>query len=293
MSPVGILATLQRIVKRRGLRSLYAGLSADTLSTLLSSFIYFFTYAALHKGAMAQRRRRAKAPVPLNAVLGPFQELVIGVTAGVVSKSITLPISAVSVRQQISDDHPSPSSDQKATQPHKSKTITETLRQMIKEDGVLGLFSALPPSIPLALLPSLTLYTNALLVRLLVPARYRAHPRGSVTFLLAALSNAIATLPLYPLILFKVLGQSGVGRKTVRGKRTGLMDTLDELMFREGPAGLYKGLEGQLLKGFVSQGVMMLVKQRQVMSPQSNSQQSHPLTPRVEELVIRIHKSRL
>jgi hypothetical protein len=97
----------------------------------------------------------------------------------------------------------------------------------------------------------------------MLPVRHRAHPPDQVTFLLGALSNALATLPLYPLVLIKALSQSGAGdRKGKSRTRRGMMWTAQNIVDQEGIAGLYKGIEGQLLKGLVSQGVMMLVKQR-------------------------------
>ncbi|RYE97547.1 MAG: hypothetical protein EOO77_38850 [Oxalobacteraceae bacterium] len=101
----------------------------------------------------------------------------------------------------------------------------------------------------------------SVLLRRLLPTRHQAHPPGGVTFALGAVSNALATIPLYPLVLIKALSQSGADNK--KGKsRNGMMTTASRIMEQEGVVGLYKGLEGQLVKGLVSQGVMMLVKQR-------------------------------
>jgi adenine nucleotide transporter 17 len=154
---------------------------------------------------------------------------------------------------------------------------------MHKEGGFLGLYAALPASIPLALLPSLTLYIHSVLLRVLVPAKHRAHPPGATTFFLGAISNALATIPLYPLILIKALNQSGstttgtsssssnasslgIGnggsKRNNRSRRQGMLATMKGVIDQKGVIGLYKGIEGQLLKGLVSQGVMMLVKQR-------------------------------
>jgi len=191
----------------------------------------------------------AKSPIP--ATLGAWEELAIGLVAGVASKGVTLPISAVSVRQRLSDEDGTESG------------FINTLSKMFSDGGLGGLFAALPPSIPLALLPSLTLYLHSFLLRNFLPARHQAHPPGSITFLLGAISNAVATIPLYPLVLIKALSQSGAGDRKGKSKaRRGMIWTAENIYQREGIAGLYKGLEGQLAKGLVSQGVMMLVKQR-------------------------------
>lgn len=235
---------------------MYDGLSADTLSTILSSFLYFFFYSAAAKGVVRQRQQTpgrnpaglGQATAKRAAQLQAWEELLIGLVAGVASKGIILPLSAASVRQRLGDEH------------GETKGLLDTVRGMYADGGLREMFAALPPSIPLALLPSLTLYIHSALLRLLVPSRHRAHPPGQVTFLLGAISNALATLPLYPLVLIKALGQSGVRRS--KGK--GVLATAKELVKQEGMGGLYKGMEGQLLKGLVSQAVMMLVKQRSV-----------------------------
>jgi adenine nucleotide transporter 17 len=185
--------------------------------------------------------------------LGAMEELVIGILTGVTSKGITLPVSAVCVRQQLG------AHDEDDDVSHHLSLI-ETLRAIHREEGLSGLFSALPPTIPLALLPSLTLSIHSILLRLLIPARHRAHPPGSLTFFLGALSNALATIPLYPLVLVKALSQSGHHNKEEEG--SGMIGTLNRILGKEGIEGLYKGIEGQLAKGVLQQGVMMLVKQR-------------------------------
>lgn len=251
---MSLIRTLQALIRRKGVTRLYDGLAADSLSTILSSFLYLFFYSAAAKAAIHYHQQTSNSsnlsskPVVLRA----WEELLIGVVAGVASKGITLPLSAVSVRQRLGDESGN------------DMGLVETIRAMYSEGGIQGMFAALPPSIPLALLPSLTLYIHSALLRLIVPARHRAHPPGQVTFALGAISNAVATIPLYPLVLIKVLGQSGQrGVEPGRSRRRdGLVGTAMRIIEQEGFPGLYKGLEGQLLKGLVSQGVMMLVKQR-------------------------------
>ena len=227
------------------------------MSTILSSFLYFFFYSSAAKAVVKYHERRSvliqttDAIPPKTTTLGAWEELAIGLVAGVASKGVTLPISAVSVRQRLSDEDGTESG------------FINTLSKMFSDGGLGGLFAALPPSIPLALLPSLTLYIHSFLLRNFLPARHQAHPPGSITFLLGAISNAVATIPLYPLVLIKALSQSGAGDRKGKSKaRRGMIWTAENIYEREGIAGLYKGLEGQLAKGLVSQGVMMLVKQR-------------------------------
>ena len=185
--------------------------------------------------------------------LSAMEELFIGVLAGVASKAITLPISTVRVRQQLEETD--------GTDNNNRLSIIEILRSSHRESGLLGLFPALPLTIPLALLPSLTLYIHNILLRMLVPARIRSHPPGTVTFLLGAASNALATIPMYPLVLVKALSQSGTDKGKYK-EGNGMIGSIGRIVNNAGIGGLYKGIEGQLAKGVVQQGVMMLVKQR-------------------------------
>ena len=251
---VSLLRTLQLLARRRGASRLFDGLPADTLSTILSSFLYFLFYSSAAKAVVKfhdSRSGKDGSDTTKTANLGAWEELAIGLVAGVASKGVTLPISAVSVRQRLGDEDGT------------EMGFVDTLKSMVSEGGPSELFAALPPSIPLALLPSLTLYIHSLLLRHFLPARHQAHPPGLATFLLGAASNALATIPLYPLVLIKALSQSGAGDRKGKSKsRRGVVWTAQNIYGQEGIAGLYKGLEGQLLKGLVSQGVMMLVKQR-------------------------------
>jgi uncharacterized membrane protein YfcA len=247
-----LVKILQQLARRKGMSRLFDGLPADTLSTIISSFLYFYFYSTAAK-TVVKYHQKQNVSVQRNSAssLGGWEELMIGLVAGVASKGLTLPISAISVRQRLGDEDGTETG------------FLDTLKRMLDEGGLGGLFAALPPSIPLALLPSLTLYIHSLLLRRLVPARLQSHPPGLFTFLLGATSNALATIPLYPLVLIKALNQSGAGdRKGKSRGRRGMIWTAERIVDQEGVVGLYKGLEGQLLKGLVSQGVMMLVKQR-------------------------------
>lgn len=122
-----------------------------------------------------------------------------------------------------------------------------------------------------------------------MPAAHRAHPTGRTTFILGALSNAVATAVLYPMILGKALSISGMhvdrdqnlkgeemeeqtgtgngrggGRK--RRAKDRLIGPIADVYAKEGIRGCFRGVEGQLVKGFIQQGVTMLLKQRYVRS---------------------------
>ena len=67
------------------------------------------------------------------------------------------------------------------------------------------------------------------------------------------------------------------GRAQGRGGRKGrakdrLIGPIADVYAKEGIRGCFRGVEGQLVKGFIQQGVTMLLKQRYVsLSPESGS----------------------
>nr|XP_019011013.1 uncharacterized protein I206_04321 [Kwoniella pini CBS 10737]OCF49794.1 hypothetical protein I206_04321 [Kwoniella pini CBS 10737] len=269
--------TLSHLLSQKNyLSNLYSGIEADTLSTLLSNFIYFYTYTSLQKGlhiwylkhpilpnksiksspaGIGGLSSKASDSLPKINKPNPIEELLIGIISGLISKGISLPISTICVRKQIENDFENDNNDETKK---KKSSLLDSLNSIYNEQGIEGLFSGFKPTIPLTLLPSLTLYIHSLLVRLILPSKYHKNPPpAAITFLLGALSNALATLPLYPLVLIKVLSQSG-REKGKDSKKVGILETLIRIIRRGGIRTLYTGLEGQLFKGFVQQGVMIV-----------------------------------
>lgn len=68
----------------------------------------------------------------------------------------------------------------------------------------------------------------------------------------------------------------------------------EDSMRKEGARGLYQGLEAQLLKGFVSQGVTMMVKQRYA-EPDVCQRRKHvsDIGSRVELLIVALYLRQL
>ncbi len=67
---------------------------------------------------------------------------------------------------------------------------------------------------------------------------------------------------LYPLLLAKVRVQAARSRRDAKGSAMSVTDVWAAALRAEGWGGLYQALGVQILKGFVNQGVTMLVKQR-------------------------------
>jgi adenine nucleotide transporter 17 len=106
---VGAFEAVVHTLKTEGLLSLYSGLVPDSLSTLLSQFLYFLCYTALRTRLVKRKQRlQPQAPASQSAkkaaaiLLSPLEELGIGCLAGVVAKGIVSPLSMITVRAQTS-----------------------------------------------------------------------------------------------------------------------------------------------------------------------------------------------
>ncbi len=136
---------LLQLIRQRGLLTLYDGLGADTISTVVSSFLYYFLYAigrrvlAIRHAHTASGRGKATAHV-LNA----WEELGIGLSAGVLSKSVTLPASNVCVRQQAAEKE----AEGGSREGHNG--MLDVAREMYKENGIKAFWrgeGSVPPPI--------------------------------------------------------------------------------------------------------------------------------------------------
>lgn len=67
---------------------------------------------------------------------------------------------------------------------------------------------------------------------------------------------------LYPLILAKTRIQTARASSTANTRSPNILQLWATAFSRDGVPGLYQGLEAQVVKGVVSQGVTMMVKTR-------------------------------
>ncbi|KAI0667100.1 mitochondrial carrier [Trametes maxima] len=284
----GAVRLIKHVMHTEGLTGLYDGLGADTASTITSNFLYFYFYTLLHalvarrktasRVSLSQTLKHAIASATPPTLLSVPAELGVGFIAGVASRAISTPLSVVTVRMQTGDGEDdngdngdqigdeqtsSPSQKENGSPQKRSPGFCGTIESIYAEEGILGFWAGFRPTLPLCLTPALTLLLFQLLSRLRIPGRRSAPRRSSDfgAFFSGALANAFAVAILYPLLLAKVRVQAS--HKHVGTNRSvSVIDIWNTAIKDEGWAGLYQGITVQLVKGFVNQGVTMLVKQR-------------------------------
>lgn len=238
-------------VKEGGIRGFFIGVCDDTWKTIADSFLFFLAYTILR-----QRRLSSKASSngKKRAVLPIVDELAIGVLAGAFSKLWTTPLANIVTRKQTAalDDQ------------DKSISTKEVAAQIKAEKGLIGFWSGYSESLVLTLNPSITFFLNELLKYLLLPRHKRKNPSATVTFLLAAISKAVASAITYPVSLAKTRVQadssSSEETKPSNAFAFSLFTSLQSIAAEEGISALYDGLFGEVVKGFLSHGITMLTK---------------------------------
>ncbi|KAI1469547.1 mitochondrial carrier domain-containing protein [Daldinia caldariorum] len=194
----GVAEAFSRIWRSGGApRAPWTGLARDTARSALDSFLFFLFYdwfrslgLGLGTGAHGHghgrgRRGRADMSVPGLSVL---EELAIGVAASACSKLFATPIANVLARKQTA---PLPNDG--------DASIRDAVDAVRKEQGLAGFWSGYPATLVLTLNPSITFCLQELLKRKTVPADRWDNPGAGATFLLAAVSKAVATAITYPL----------------------------------------------------------------------------------------------
>ncbi|KAJ7807821.1 mitochondrial carrier domain-containing protein [Mycena olivaceomarginata] len=287
----GAIRILCGIIKKHGFQDLYTGLGTDTGATLLSNFFYFYFYAFLR---YLLTRRRLSLDSKSSHLIRPhkpslMEEVLLGFIAGVASRAVSTPLNIVTLRLQIEQEN---DGDEEEDVDESVPRVGGVVKKIYKEDGIWGFWRGFKTTTLLSLNPALTLALFQVYRRVLTRASATtgANPSPRQAFLGAAVSNSIGMVShilsysiqprKFQLQLFYILSCSpkrgsklllqprcarvlrdaytGKGRsrptKTLSGKKSSSTTP--------GISGLYQGLEMQIVKGFLSQGVTFLVKGR-------------------------------
>ncbi|KAL1744829.1 mitochondrial carrier domain-containing protein [Schizophyllum fasciatum] len=211
------------IVDRHGLSALYAGLSPDTIATLLSNFFYFYFYSFFRSLLL---RRHVSSDKKVKPALSLVQELALGLVAGAASRAISTPLNIITLRMQNArdDDQSDTSSDDcsdassEADSSGGASSLFGVVREIYDKDGLAGFWRGFKTTLLLCLNPSLTLAVYQLCMRIiLLPQTRRLRAAGKKTvvnpspgqaFMGGAVASSMASAILYPLILAKIRVQA-------------------------------------------------------------------------------------
>lgn len=262
---------IEKIYEREGgPQAFYSGVVQETLKGVADSFLFFLAYSYVR-----QKRLDARGS---GRTLPALEEIGVGVVAGAFSKLFTTPIQQIVTRKQTA----AMMNQGLSSLPPPQLSTKDIASEIMREKGVQGFWSGYSASLILTLNPSITMLLHKALLQLTVPRSSREDPGGRMTFLLAAISKTLASTVTYPFSLAKTRAQvssqkpwSGVGATSDREKSNEAMEaraiqarqrtvfsTILRIAQDEGIWALYQGLGPEVLKGFFSHGITMLMKDR-------------------------------
>lgn len=267
----GILDAIEKIYEREGgLPAFYNGVPHEVFKGVTDSFLFFLAYSYVRQSRLAANGGRKS--------LGALEEIGVGVVAGAFSKLCTTPIQNIVTRKQTAA---MTALDGSTGIPPASST-RDIAYEIRKEKGLQGFWSGYSASLILTLNPSMTMLLHKVLLRLLVPQGKRDDPGAGITFLIAATSKALASTITYPFQLAKTRAQvssqkpsdrtgetsefekagAPLRSRAISARQRTVFATILRIAQTEGFSGLYQGLGGEVLKGFFSHGITMLMKER-------------------------------
>ncbi|KAI9568195.1 mitochondrial carrier domain-containing protein [Boletus coccyginus] len=287
-----MLSVLLDIVKHEGILGWYRGFAATMLNTFSMQYAYFFFYSFLRTSYI--KRLTAKAPSGSKTpILSTAAELSLGAIAGALSQIFTIPVSVIATRQQVGrSSHAQKSSESSLLgSDDDDDSFFGVGREIIREEGVTGLWLGIKPGMVLTVNPAITYGVYERLKNILILAKAAAGTADKLTpgmtFLLGAFSKTLATIVTYPYIMAKVRIQARTSehdteeetglphslRPPARAKQTGAVALLIRVLKTEGFVGWYQvayldlnrvnlGMSAQIIKAVLSQALLFVSKEQ-------------------------------
>ncbi|CAG8607040.1 13073_t:CDS:2 [Dentiscutata heterogama] len=163
-----------KILKTEGILGLYTGLPSGLIGVASTNFAYFYWYSFIRT-----RYQQARSTLSLSTA----EELTLGALAGALAQIFTIPVSVVTTRQQTSTIT-------------ERKSLTNTVKEIVSEDGIIGLWKGLGPSLVLCVNPAITYGAFERFKDIMLKKNFNLTP--GLIFWLGALSKTIATVVTYP-----------------------------------------------------------------------------------------------
>ncbi|KAL5526547.1 hypothetical protein ACEPAF_8271 [Sanghuangporus sanghuang] len=295
-----IVSLLSRILREEGVSGFYNGFGASMLNTFSTQYAYFLFYS-LVRGSYLKRLTSRLPKGSKLPTISTAMELLLGAIAGALAQIFTIPVSVIATRQQIghirhSDKGPAPSSPSEVSPSKPSysavadpgssvsappDTILDNSfltvgKEIIRTEGVTGLWLGLKPSLVLTVNPAITYGVFERVKSLLLLAKEKTGSQPRLTpwqsFFVGALSKTLATVVTYPYIMAKVKIQAGTQKPddelpttapaSSKGKanKDGAVTLLTRILKERGLVGWYQGMSAQIIKAVLSQALLFMSK---------------------------------
>lgn len=244
-------ATLMDVLQKEGVVGLFGGLDSAILGTAVAQFVYYYWYELLRSIFSGNGKR----------ILSVSENLIVGSIAGAITATATNPIWLVNARMTASKD--------------KSLTSVQCLQQLIKEDGLGGMFKGVGPGLLLVSNPTIQYGAyEQMKVFVEVPdSNGKIIPLTPLqVFYLGAIAKAIATVLTYPLQIIKTKlfvqrspapsssSSSSSTSPSSSPSQDSFFTPVIKLYKEEGISGFFNGLETKITQSVLTAAFLFLFK---------------------------------
>lgn len=263
-----MIEAAQKIIKEEGPLGLYSGLSSSLLGIAVTNAIYYGAFETVReflleakKNATAAQATSAAAKIAAGGALTTLESMLAGALAGSATTVLTNPIWVVNTRQTVrAGENPGSGPGAKnetpgKVVPTKKLSFLQTIKLIIRTDGITGLWRGLGPALFLVINPILQYTAFEQLKNALVNSRLSRGVSASLSdfdmFVLGALSKLFATGLTYPQVLVKSRQQAS----SAASKRS-FIGELAEILKNEGVSGLYRGVGPKLTQSVLTAAIL-------------------------------------
>lgn len=265
----GMFEALVAIIRsKEGPAGLYRGFGASMVNTFSTQFAYFYWYSIVRTLYITRLTKSGAAAAAAGAAiqLSTAIELLLGAVAGGLAQLFTIPVAVIATRQQLGGGNPQPSisgrpagagpeptksaAEKAAAKLTEDESFLGVARDILREDGVTGLWRGLKPSLVLTVNPAITYGVYERVKNIILAASTDGKMTPGKSFAVGALSKTLATVVTFPYILSKIRLQA---KNT---PYTGAIDVLTKIAKEKGIKGWYQGMQAQITKAVLAQALL-------------------------------------
>ncbi|KAH3674903.1 hypothetical protein WICMUC_002976 [Wickerhamomyces mucosus] len=244
-----ILKSIKSLYANDGILGFYSGLESALFGIIINNIVYYYFYELFTKIVLTRKTFKKG--------LSSIESILIGALAGSITVFSTNPIWVANTRITVSSKNNN--SETNNNDDDKNQSTLGALLKIIKQDGILSLFSGVLPALILVINPIIQ-YTFFEQIKNLINKK-RGKLTSSDVFFLGAIGKLLATGSTYPYITLK----SRMHLQNPKNHQS-LFQLISKIYQREGLRGFYNGIEVKLSQSVATAAFLFLFKEQLIHS---------------------------
>uniref|UniRef100_A0A0B7B7G0 Peroxisomal membrane protein PMP34 n=1 Tax=Arion vulgaris TaxID=1028688 RepID=A0A0B7B7G0_9EUPU len=257
---------LKDIIKEEGINGICRGWLSMAGTILVSSFIYFYTYASFQyvHHSIIDTQSASSTNKHIESLHTMFVDLLIAFLAGVVNVLMSSPLWVANTRLKLQGAklytaHYNKKDDTRQDAKHDYNGTIDCIVKIIQKEGIKTLWGGTVPSILLATNPAIQFMVYEALKRYFTHMLNVSELNGLLYFLLGAIAKTVATVITYPLQVVQSRLRAGYAKLE---SSLSLIENILHLIKTRGIGALYKGMEAKLLQTVLTAALMFLIYEK-------------------------------